>query len=805
MLAMRLHRLGTGLVLLIFGLIAVACNNPLLGSTDQTPGSDPEAFSSPTPTSTPQPTPTPIPSVRLDEADWALFNGDWDRALEAYQSVLNSSAAPEETAAAQLGIGIALFRSQRYAEALQALSVYLDSDTESVRLSEGYFLRAQVYEALGDPLSALQDYDSYLQLQPGVIDSYVQEHAGDILRSVGNPSEAILRFQAALEAPRLGSTMGLLIKIGRARLEDGQYELALEAFDQVYALSSDAATKATANLLAGQALEAVGDLDGAYERYLDSFYNFPSAYDTYIGLIELVEAEVPVEDFQRGLVDYYAGATQPALNAFNRYLEDDESATGYYYRGLALLALGDLNNALLDFQYLIDNYPDDALAFEAWLQKARIQWPSLNDLAAALQTHLDCVSTYPDHTRAPELLFDAGRLAERMGDLAQASEIWLRIANEYPASSYAYWGSWESGFVLYRLGEYAAARNSFQQANAFANDSAKLAATQLWVGKTHQAQGDQETARTAWGLAAAADPTGYYSVRAQDLLDGNEPFASFGVFDFSSDVEAERREAEAWMRQTFTIETTDSLFELDATLAVDPRMIRGEEFWHLGLFNNARAEFESLRISVQNDPVATFRLIHKFLDLGLYRSAIHGARQILHLAGMDDAASLNAPTYFNHIRFGHYFGELILLEAFHQNLNGLLLFSVVRLESAFEGFVTSYAAARGLMQVIPSTGQSIAAQLDWPEGYSDDDLYRPIVSVRFGAFYLAQQINRFDGDLYAALAAYNAGPTNAAIWKELAPDDPDLYLEVIRLSQPHLYIRRIYEIYTIYRQLYTVP
>jgi soluble lytic murein transglycosylase len=41
--------------------------------------------------------------------------------------------------------------------------------------------------------------------------------------------------------------------------------------------------------------------------------------------------------------------------------------------------------------------------------------------------------------------------------------------------------------------------------------------------------------------------------------------------------------------------------------------------------------------------------------------------------------------------------------------------------------------------------------------------------------------DRFDGDLYAALAAYNAGPGNAAIWHELAPDDPDLVLDVIRL------------------------
>jgi len=107
------------------------------------------------------------------------------------------------------------------------------------------------------------------------------------------------------------------------------------------------------------------------------------------------------------------------------------------------------------------------------------------------------------------------------------------------------------------------------------------------------------------------------------------------------------------------------------------------------------------------------------------------------------------------------------------------------------------------MQVIPSTGQSIADQLGWPVGYTSDDLYRPLVSVRFGTYYLAQQRDRFDGDLYAALAAYNAGPGNAALWKDLAPDDPDLFLEVIRLDQTHRYLTTIYEIFDIYRNLYS--
>jgi soluble lytic murein transglycosylase len=107
------------------------------------------------------------------------------------------------------------------------------------------------------------------------------------------------------------------------------------------------------------------------------------------------------------------------------------------------------------------------------------------------------------------------------------------------------------------------------------------------------------------------------------------------------------------------------------------------------------------------------------------------------------------------------------------------------------------------MQVIPSTGQEIAAKLGWPPGYTDEDLYRPDVSVRFGIDYLAEQRDRYDGDLYAALAAYNAGQFNATPWKELAPDDPDLFFEIIRIDQPQLYIRSIYEFFNIYKELYT--
>jgi soluble lytic murein transglycosylase len=91
--------------------------------------------------------------------------------------------------------------------------------------------------------------------------------------------------------------------------------------------------------------------------------------------------------------------------------------------------------------------------------------------------------------------------------------------------------------------------------------------------------------------------------------------------------------------------------------------------------------------------------------------------------------------------------------------------------------------------------------MNWPD-YTVGDLYRPEISITFGARYLARQRDYFEGSLYTALAAYNGGPGNAIIWNQLAGNDPDLLLEVIRADETRSYIIQIYEFFNIYRLLY---
>jgi soluble lytic murein transglycosylase len=89
-----------------------------------------------------------------------------------------------------------------------------------------------------------------------------------------------------------------------------------------------------------------------------------------------------------------------------------------------------------------------------------------------------------------------------------------------------------------------------------------------------------------------------------------------------------------------------------------------------------------------------------------------------------------------------------------------MILAVIRIESAFDPNALSHKGAIGLMQILPSTAQEIARELQME--WSGDDLLRdPSANIAMGAYYLTKLIGQFD-DLAVALAAYNHGPGRIA-------------------------------------------
>lgn len=787
---------------------SLACNftTQLIARDTPTPAPTATATATftPSPTPTPTATPTPRPEIRIDLGEEAIFFGDWELASLEYRFALETSDDPEIRAAALLGLARVQVAQEDYAQALDTLRLLLEQHPDSPLSAPANYFLGHTYSALDRFPEAAEAYGAYLLLRPGWIDHYVQEMRGDALARAGEYLAALEAYQHALVAGFSGDTIPLEVKIARTWAAAGEYGNALADYELIRERSSNDYVKAQIDLLSGQAYTALGDLESAYAAYRHAVENYPLSYDSYTALVALVDAGVPVNELDRGLVDYYAGQYGVAIAAFDRALaagDPSEAATALYYKGLALRALRDYEGALQTWDRVRLEFGEDPLWDESWVSIAYTQWAFLDRYEEAVQTLLDFVRGVPEHPRAAEFLFDAARIAERNADLEQAASLWERVAVEYPLSSQNHRSFFLAGVTRYRQGDFARARGLFQSSLVAAIAPGDAAASHLWVGKCELAMGESGAARAAWERAALADPTGYYSERARDLLLGRSIFEPPQAFDLGIDWADERAEAERWLRTTFNIPAEVDLSHL-GTLAEDPRFLRGTELWNLGLYSEARAEFEDLRLAVQNDPAATYRLANHLVDIGLYRSAIFGARRVLDLAGFDDAGTLTAPAYFNHLRFGTYFEDLVFPVAEAYQFHPLLILSVIRQESLFEGFVQSSAGARGLMQIIPTTGQSIHELNSWPPNYDSDDLYRPKVSITFGVDYLHDQRRTFDGDLYAALAAYNGGPGNASIWKSLAPDDPDLFLEVVRFDETRRYIRGIYEIFAIYRRLY---
>lgn len=757
-------------------------------------------------TDTPAPTPTetPEPIVRVGSADKALFNGDVDAATQQYRAAATDSSDPNVREAALWGLARAQYADERYGDAVATLDQLISDYPGSSYRGPAGFLQGQSLYAMQHYSDAAAAFQDYLANRPGVLDSFVGEARGDALTQAGDYTAALAAYTVAQSASHLDDAQALQIKIAQTDSQLGNYDTALAMYDSIASNTTNDYIRAQMDYLAGKAYQAENKDAAAYDRFKHGVENYPISYYSYQSLVELITAGITISDLDRGLTDFYAGIYDKALESFDRYLATNPSddGTAHYYRALCLEKQDKPQDAIDELDLYIKNYPSHARWADAWDEKSSIQQYDLNQYPQAAQTLLDYVKAAPNTGHAPEALMTAARILESDGRLDQAAAVWQQVGDQYPSFGMAPLAVFFAGIMQYRQADYTGALPLFERSVSMSTMPEDEARGYLWIGKAQQKLGRQTESQNAWQQAQNADASGYYGERANDLLQGRQPFAPPSQNNLQVELAAKRGAADAWMRLTFKL-APDFDLSGPGTLSSDPRFIRGREFWNLGWYDEARLEFEDLRSSVSDDAVQTYRLGNYLLDLGMYRSAILAMRQVLSLAGLQDQAStLLAPPYFTNIRYGLYYSDLVVPAAQADNLDPLFLFSVMRQESLFEGFVSSTAGARGLMQIVPATGAGIARALGWPINYGPDQLYRPNVSILFGAYYLSSNQTNLGGDLYAALAAYNGGPGVASDVAQLAHGDPDLLLETVRTQETRDYIRSVYENYTIYKRLY---
>lgn len=128
--------------------------------------------------------------------------------------------------------------------------------------------------------------------------------------------------------------------------------------------------------------------------------------------------------------------------------------------------------------------------------------------------------------------------------------------------------------------------------------------------------------------------------------------------------------------------------------------------------------------------------------------------------------------------------------------------AVVFTESSNRAEAVSNADARGLMQIIPSTGEWIATKLGHTD-FTPDQLFDVDTNLNYGCWYLNYLDNRYEFDLTKATAAYHTGPGNLDKWLQDESNSADgKVLHTIPSNATDTYVKRVKLAYEQYKERY---
>jgi len=330
------------------------------------------------------------------------------------------------------------------------------------------------------------------------------------------------------------------------------------------------------------------------------------------------------------------------------------------------------------------------------------------------------------------------------------------FADNNPDSSFAVDARWFQGWAQFRQNNCAKARQIWQGAADAYPKSALLPQFQYWAARCAPHNSDDEKAalQLAFENLAGRFPGSLYGRMAQERLPSSK-----------------------------------ALFPPVLPPSIPPPSLPAElglaqALAQAGLWADAQNELEALRKRIRGSEDA-LRIGKAMQSLGAYDMAYLLAARNLWGAAFTrkekEALSLLFPKAFE--------AEVLLAGKTHQ-LPPALIWAVMRRESAFATSALSHANARGLMQIIPPTGQEIAKQLDMTLP-SADALFAPALNISFGSWYLKKLVERF-GHLAPAVAAYNAGPKAVTRWLSARGTLPlDEWIEEIPFRETRNYVKQV--------------
>ena len=645
---------------------------------------------------------------------------------------------------------------------LTALNAIQHEPTAQAHLE---FQRAFCERVLKEPSRA---YARLRDLDLSTLDDYRRFWMARSLEDMGQTEEAMAAYENFLATsanPILRNPASLrLASLYRA---DDQPAKALALYEEQLARDPDPAR--VLYLLATTSQKH--DSARAQKWRLDLLENHPRSKHARNSLSHLPKQLDARTAYAKAHTYYSHKQFNQAIKSFRHFVRahssDQRVAKAHFMLGRSYLSAGHYAKAEQVFRTVHERYGSPAALYRIASLLVR-----KNREDKAIAAYANFVKRYPQHDLADDALWQAAKAAERNSQFARAETLYGRLAEHYPQTDYGDEARWSVGFALYCQEQYSQALAAFERTSQQARQPHIIDQALYWAGKSAAQLGQAEAATAFYGRAAAGFPRSYYSARAvqlghreQVLLKGRPASAPS-----SGDVPA---------------------------LAHRAHLERAGLLNQLGLRDWSAAEMEQAVRDYEGHKAALKVIRDYYEALGFRDQAL---RLSLRLFDGQDPEELPRiyPTYY---------WEEIAAAGAEAQIDPYLVLSVIRQESTFNENAVSRAGARGLMQIMPHTGLTLARTLEM-KPFELRALFDPAVSIRLGSYFLGDQVRQFaagpgaDLGFELGLAAYNAGPHNARRWLESFPaEDPDAFVERIPYKETRLYVKLVLKNYAIYKAL----
>jgi soluble lytic murein transglycosylase len=571
-----------------------------------------------------------------------------------------------------------------------------------------------------------------------------------------------------------------------------------------------------AGLGLGKALADTGDLPASIKAFLNVRVMYPgngndAEVEKALAAIAIRGAQIPKlsadEQYERGKNLFRALQYDKAEESFRAALEADRAhpqrADMLLRSGIALYNLGRRPEAASTLVRLLNEKLPDCRCAEAlnWLGKS---YSRLGLRDEAVETYLKLVRMYPESDWSDDALYLTGNVYREANDMKRALKYYRRLAAEYPESSLADSAIWWQGWAYYNAGDYRKAMQTFQELISRYPRSFLVNQALYWQGRGAEKSGDRDKASRYYRKAMNRGPYTYYGYLAAERLSGND-LATLTVADDPIINDPVLEDSDLARDGGLDLSDLDGppVWTNEAIVALSsyPAYRKTLELMYLGMKKEAATELWSLQELLPGRHGALIGLSKAFFELGDYYSSL-----IIVLRGFDrhlERPSSRIPEDLWLLAYPQGYWQSIVSAARRYGLDPFFVAAIIREESQFRSEALSPAGARGVMQVMPATGEWIA-RMTGIRNFDRAKLYDADINITIGTWYLSHLMKRFKNDLYLVSAAYNAGPEIVATWAGAVRGvtEPDMFVETIPYRETRGYVKKVLRNYAEYRRIY---